>query len=116
MSIDKIKVREVILFAENDSKSYNALMNIYLPNLIKKRLSGKYDKKKAPKLLEYYYQNYVRPSMKNPRNYGYDSKLNPQERIMFAKHFSDYLWEEHIKSVRTKKKSKSISKTKRKFK
>lgn len=116
MAIDKVKVREVILFAENDYKSYDALMNIYLPNLVKKRLSGKYDKKKAPKLLEYYYQNYVRPSMKNPRNYGYDPKLNPQERTMFAKHFSDYLWDEHIKSVRPKKKSKGIAKSKRKLK
>jgi hypothetical protein len=116
MAIDKEKVREVILFAENDYKSYEVLMNTYLPNLLKKRIAGKYDRKQAPKLLEYYYQNYVRPSMKNPRNYGYDPKLNPQERAVFSKYFSDYLWEEHIKSVRPKTKTKGIAKSKRKLK
>lgn len=116
MAVDKVKVREVILFAENDYSSYEALMNNYLPNLMKKRLAGKYDKKQAPKLLEYYYSNYVRKYMKMPSKYGYDPKLNPEERKMFAKYFSDYLWEEHIKSVRPKKSTKGIAKSKRKLK
>jgi hypothetical protein len=80
-------VREVILFAENDSRLHDILLNTYLPALERKVKSGKYDYKKAVKLLEYYYQNYVRPSMKNPRNYGYDPKLNPSERNSFAQYF-----------------------------
>jgi hypothetical protein len=34
--MDKIKVRELILFAENDNRCYDALMANYLPNLQKK--------------------------------------------------------------------------------
>jgi hypothetical protein len=41
------------------------------------------------KLLEYFYQNYVRPAMKNPRNYGYDPKLNVAERKEFAEYFRE---------------------------
>lgn len=114
--IDEVKVREVILFAENDYSSYRALIDVYLPNLQKKRVAGKYDKSKAPKLMEYYYQNYVRPSMKNPRNYGLDPKLNPAERKVFGKHFADVLWEEYLKDIKPKSKVKGIAKSKRKLK
>ena len=115
-TIDKEKVKEVIMFAENDASSYDALINIYLPNLMKKRLAGKYDKKQAPKLLEYYYSNYVRGNMKNPRNYGFDPKLNVPERKMFAKYFSDMLWDDYLKNVRPKKTVKGVAKSKRKLK
>ena len=112
--VDKEKVKEVIMFAENDASSYKALMDQYLTNLVKKRIAGKYDKKLSYKLLEYYYKNYVRPSMKNPRNYGFDPALNVPERAMFAKYFGDYLWDEHIKTVKAK--PKGIAKSRRKLK
>ena len=67
----------------------------YLPNLQKKVLAGKYDPELAIKLLEYYYTNYVRPYMKMPRNYGVDTKLNPEERKAFAKYFRDKLYNEY---------------------
>lgn len=111
--IDKEKVKETIIFAENDYKSYESLTTVYLDNLKKKRLKGQYDKKKAPKLLEYWYANVVRPQMKNPRNYGFDPRLNPEERALFSKHFSDYLWDEYLKKVKVK--VKGIAKSKRKL-
>ena len=94
-TIDRDLVEEVIIFAENDSKLYNDLMVNYLPNLQKKVLAGKYDPELAIKLLEYYYTNYVRPYMKMPRNYGVDTKLNPDERKAFAKYFRDKLYNEY---------------------
>ena len=94
-TIDRYLVEEVIIFAENDSKLYNDLMVNYLPNLQKKVLAGKYDPELAIKLLEYYYTNYVRPYMKMPRNYGVDTKLNPEERKAFAKYFRDKLYNEY---------------------
>jgi hypothetical protein len=94
-TIDRNLVEEVIIFAENDSKLYNDLMVNYLPNLQKKVLAGKYDPELAIKLLEYYYTNYVRPYMKMPRNYGVDTKLNPEERKAFAKYFRDKLYNEY---------------------
>jgi hypothetical protein len=94
-TIDRNLVEEVIIFAENDSKLYNDLMVNYLPNLQKKVLAGKYDPELAIKLLEYYYTNYVRPYMKMPRNYGVDTKLNPEERKAFAKYFRDKLFNEY---------------------
>lgn len=93
--IDYALLDEVIIFAENDSKLYNDLMVNYLPNLQKKVLAGKYDPELAIKLLEYYYTNYVRPYMKMPRNYGVDTKLNPEERKAFAKYFRDKLYNEY---------------------
>jgi hypothetical protein len=115
-TVDKIKVREVILFSENDYRLYEVLTTTYLDNLKKKRLKGNYDKKKSYKLLEYYYSNYVRPEMKKPSKYGYDPKLNKPEREMFAKYFGDYLWDEYIKNIRPKKQLKGVPKTKRKLK
>jgi hypothetical protein len=103
--VDKILVDEVYNFAMNDYDTYNKLVTIYLDNLKKKRVKGTYDKKKSYKLLEYYYQNYVRPNMKNPRKYGLDPKLNPKERQLVSKYFGDYLWVEFIKNVRPKPKT-----------
>ena len=104
--VDRQLVDEVIIFAENDSKMYEALMKNYLPNLQKKVLAGKYDPEQAIKLLEYYYTNYVRPYMKLPRNYGFDPKLNPDERKLFAKYFRDQLYNEYgLKEVEKAKKS-----------
>lgn len=95
MAIDKVALNEVISFAENDRTLYDALMKNYLPNLQKKVISGKYDPEAAIKLMEYYYTVYVRPYMKLPRNYGWDSKLNPEERKAFGKYFRDILWEDY---------------------
>lgn len=93
--IDKEKVREVILFAENDSYLHMQLVKNYLPNLQKKVISGKYDKELAVKLLQYYYSNYVRPYMIKPSIYGWDSKLNPSERKEFGKYFVECLWDDY---------------------
>lgn len=104
--MDKVKVREVILFAENDYNLYKVLMTTYLDNLKKKRMSGKYNKAQSYKLLEYYYSNYVRPEMKKPRKYGFDPKLNVQERKAFGKYFGDMLWTDFLKDIRPKPKKK----------
>ena len=114
-TIDKDKVREVILFADNDYRMYEVLTTTYLNNLKKKRLKGTYDKKKSYKLMEYYYQNYVRPEMKKPSKYGYDPKFNKPEKEYFSKYYGDKLWEEFLKNVRPKSKLKGTAKTKRKL-
>lgn len=120
MPIDKVKVNEVILFAENDYDSYNALIQNYLPNLQKKIKSGTYNKTKAVKLLEYYYSNYVRGYMKMPRKYGFDPKLNPDERKMFGKYFVDSLESDYLndykKKLKKTSKSNAVAKSKRKLK
>lgn len=95
-SVDKVAVDEVILFAENDSRLYDVLMNVYLPAIAKKKKSGKWDKEKGVKLMEYYYTNYIRPEMKKPSKYGWDSKLNPTERKIVAKYFLDQLESEYL--------------------
>jgi hypothetical protein len=95
-TIDKVAVNEVIQFAENDSRLYDVLMNVYLPNLKKKKKSGKYNSELAVKLLEYYYTNYVRPEMIKPSKYGWDSKLNPAERKLFGKYFVEVLETEYL--------------------
>ena len=92
-AIDKDAVRELILFAENDYRLYDTLHKVYLPNLEKKAKKGIYNKEKAIKLIEYYYQNYVRPSYK--RQLGDDIKLNPESRKSFSKHFVEVLEDEY---------------------
>lgn len=106
MSIDREKVKEVIAFAENDYDSYKILTTTYFDNLKRKRLNGTYDKAKSGKLLEYYYSNYVRKEMIKPRKYGFDSKLNPQERKMFGTYFANVLWSDYIKNIKPKPKKK----------
>jgi len=96
-AIDEIAVDEVINYAWNDRYLYDILINVYLPAVQKKVNKGNFDYEKGVKLMEYYYTNYVRPHMKNPRNYGWDSKLNPQERRYFASYFLDALFDEYIK-------------------
>jgi hypothetical protein len=104
--IDKIAVNEVILFAENDSFCYQHLIQDYLANLQKKVLKGIYDHKLAIKLLEYFYSNYVRPQIKKPSLYGWDPKLNPDERKMFAEHFVKYLEVEFLNELKKQKPTK----------
>lgn len=94
-SIDKHLVGEVISFAENNQRAQSALTDVYLVNLQKKKKAGKYDSKLAVKLLEYYYQNYVRKQMQKDRGYGYDPKLNVAERRYFAEYFVDQLESEY---------------------
>ena len=106
MSMDKVLISEVYNFAMNDYDTYKILVSTYLDNLKKKRLNGSYDKVKSYKLLEYYYNNYVRPNMKKPRKYGMDPKLNPKERAIVSKMFADYLWNEYIKKIKPKPKKK----------
>jgi hypothetical protein len=85
-------VRELTLFADNDHKLYNDLMNNYLKNMVVKKKRGVYDHNLAIKLLEYYYQNYVRPAYK--REFGDDVKLSPQERKEFAEYYVNALEQE----------------------
>ena len=101
--MDKIKVNEVILFAENNYYCYQHLMNDYLTNLQKKKLRGVYDRNKAITLLEYFYSNYVRPEFKKRTGMGYDPKLDPAERKMFATHFRNYLEQEFLNKMKKKK-------------
>lgn len=101
-TVDKDKVQEVINWAENNSDAYDALMRNYLPNLSKKVLKGIYDKVLAVKLLVYYYENYVRVPFSAPREMGYDPRLNPAERVLFAEHFVDYLEKEFLDEVKKK--------------
>jgi hypothetical protein len=114
MAIDKVALNEVISFSENDRYLYDSLMKNYLPNLQKKVLAGKYDPEAAIKLMEYYYTVYVRPHMKDPRNYGWDSKLNVEERKAFGKYFRDILWDDYgLKEL--SKKPTTAAKPKAKF-
>lgn len=94
--VDKIKVFEATSFAENDSRMYDILMNVYVPAIKRKIKQGKYDRNKAIKLMEYYYTNYVRPEMKKPSKYGHDLKLNPKERAFFGEYFRDVIEAEYL--------------------
>ncbi len=108
--IDKILLDELIALTENNAYLYEILVTTYLDNLKKKKIKGIYDKKKAIKLLEYYYSNYVRPYFKKKTNYGFDFKLSPEGRKLFAKYFSDYLYSEFLKGIKIPKKNKSSKK------
>lgn len=86
---------EVVLYSENDARLYEILTTTYLPALKKFVKKGVFDEEKAHKLLGYYYQNYVRPWMKNPRNAGYDPKLSVQQRRECTQYWLDLLKDEY---------------------
>ena len=114
--IDKVLIREVEIFSENDRDVYKALMNIYVPMFSRKIISGRFDKSKAPKGLELWYNNYVRPEMKKMHKYGFDPKLNPAERKFFTERVFKEIWSEHLSKIKPKTKLSGIAKTKRKLK
>ena len=116
MAIDTIKVNETINFAMNDYDTYKRLIDTYLPNLQKKVNAGKYDHEKAIKLLEYHYSNYARPEMKKRQKYGFDPKLNPQERKEYGIYMRDYLFGEYLEPMIKKYKSKQTLKDNKKAK
>lgn len=89
---DDTAISELTLYADNDRRLYDVLHNTYVPALLKFKKKGVYDRTKALKLLEYYYNNYVRPSYK--REFGDDIKLNPQERKKFAEYYLSSLEED----------------------
>jgi|APHM01.1.fsa_nt_gi hypothetical protein len=96
--IDYALADEVVRFAKNSPRSYEALMNIYLERLKKKRVKGTYTKQQSYTLLKNLYSNYVRPEMKAKK--GVDPKLYPAEREYFARQIGDYLWDEFLKKVK----------------
>jgi predicted TIM-barrel fold metal-dependent hydrolase len=100
--IDKAAVRELILFAQNNSKqAYKILIEVYLPNFQKKALKGIFDKQLAIKALGNYYYAQVRVLYK--KEFRADIQLNPAERAEFGAYFLAELWNEYgLKSVKTK--------------
>lgn len=110
--IDKIKVDEVTYFAENDRKLYEVLTTVYLDNLKRKKLAGKYNRELSYKLLEYYYQNHIRPEFK--KQMEYDPRLNPAERKAVGKYFGDLLYNDFLKNIEPlSKKTKKVTKAKK---
>jgi hypothetical protein len=87
--LDKDAANELIMYAENDRRLYDVLHNTYLPALLKFKKKGTFDRVKAIKLLEYYYQNYVRAAYK--KEFGDDIRLNPISRKYFSEQFLDSL-------------------------
>ncbi len=85
-------VEDLCTFADNESKLYDVLHNTYVPALMKFKKRGTFDREKALKLLEYYYQNYVRPTYK--KRFGSDIKLNPAQRKNFANYYLTTLEED----------------------
>ena len=98
------EVRELTLFADNDGRLYNQLMDNYLKNMLTKLKQGKYDGNLVIKLLEYYYQLYVRPAYK--KEFGDDIKLDPSERKEFGEYYVRELQEtdEFLAQIEKKKK------------
>ena len=83
-NIDRELVRDLELFMESDSTIWRNYERSFLPNIARKIGSGKFDKSKLPKLMEYLIKNSM-PIIK--RFYG-NIKLNKQERELLAKELS----------------------------
>lgn len=83
--VDKDLVEDLFLFMENDSTIMSNYEKSFLPNIARKVGSGKFDKSKLPKLMEYLYKNSERTIK---RFYG-DIKLNPKERELLSKEWAD---------------------------
>jgi hypothetical protein len=84
-AVDKDLVEDLYLFMENDSTIMGNYEKAFLPNIARKIGSGKFDKSKLPKLMEYLYKNNERTIK---QNYA-DVKLNPRERELLAKEWAD---------------------------
>ena len=66
-AVDKDLVRDLELYMENEYRIWNNYERSFLPNIARKIGTGKFDKKKLPKLMEYLIKNSM-PIIK--KNYG----------------------------------------------
>jgi len=83
-AVDKDLVRDLELFMENDANIMRNYERSFLPNIARKIGSGKFDKKKLPKLMEYHIKN----SMPTIKRFYADVKLNKEDREALAKELS----------------------------
>ncbi len=83
-AVDKDLVRDIELYMESEYRIWNNYEKSYLPNIARKIGSGKFDKKKLPKLMEYLVKNSM-PLIK--KTYGID-RLSKEDREALAKELS----------------------------
>lgn len=83
-AVDKDLVRDLELYMENEYRIWNNYERSFLPNIARKIGTGKFDKKKLPKLMEYLIKNSM-PIIK--KNYGID-RLSKEDREALAKQLS----------------------------
>jgi hypothetical protein len=98
--VDTVMSRELQLFADNTHKTYMALLDNYVPNLLKKAWKGVYDHEKAIKLLEYYVRMYVIPEYIRtehmPRGTKVSDVANGATIRHAAKYFADSIKDLYI--------------------
>jgi hypothetical protein len=101
--VDKILAREIELFAENEYKMYQRLLDIQ-KNYSLKRKRGTWDKSKAIKGLV---TMYVNPSISEYRRQFGLGSVNSATKNYIAKNVFDYLWSEMgLKNVKKSRKKK----------
>lgn len=88
--VDKYLVDDMFYSMQSYEPVMRSYENSFLPNVARKIKSGKLDKTKLPKLMDYLYKNNL-PYIK--KNYG-DVKLNPAERQLLAQFWSDLIIED----------------------
>ncbi len=89
--MDKILIKDIILFADNDFDLYQKLINMYLPNLAKKKKKGVFDRNKAIILLLYYVEIVWKKYKKETKMTNV--KLFKNEKIVIADYYLTYLEE-----------------------
>ena len=107
MAVDKILVRELELFGDNDQACYKKLMAIN-ENYALKRKRGVWDKKKAITGLSNLYSTFVVSRYRKEFGLGAVSK---EDKMALAKETYKTLWDDYgLKNI---KKAKKIKKKKR---
>ena len=108
MAIDKILVRELQLYSENDQACYKKLMAIN-ENYALKRKRGVWNKEKAIKGIVNLYCNFC--IAKYRRDFGI-GKVSQADKMYWAKDVYSELWNDYgLKNI---KKARKIKKKKRK--
>ena len=83
-AVDKDLVRDLELYMESTESIWRNYERSFLPNIARKIGSGKFDKKKLPKLME----NLIKNSMPNIKRFYGDIKLSKENREALAKELS----------------------------
>ena len=91
-AIQNDKIDELIYSIENDRYLNSKLREDYKAFEMQAK-KGSYNKEKAIKKMESFYQNYARP-LYMPFS-GIDIKLNPESRKAFGKYFIDIFEEQY---------------------
>ena len=93
LALDPDAMREIELYAENDSQLYRSQFLPIIKNIKAKIKSGRYDHLLAPKLWGYYVENAMKGYTKEVGSGAWNKLLSTKDRLVLSTKLADYYYD-----------------------